>query len=218
MENDPQALAELEGLGLRNVPVTIVGNKTVLGFNREELARLFSLPDDRTRRVADSRFFETFDKILETVIRAALQVPSSHLMWRSPDRNRPLKVFCYHILADPNHVLDAISTQRYDGSFKLTYGEASERFRTMKEIGCFGQQARARLREASKSLTAADLNRPIAGYAGPTNGHELLHQVLSHTAHHLRQLYDLLRRIGVEPDTPLGEKDFQGISMPKELW
>ena len=218
MENDPQALAELEGLGLRNVPVTMVGNKVVVGFNREELARLFSLRDAREKRVADSRFFETFDKILEAVIRAALQVPASHLMWRSPDRDRPLKVFCYHILADPHHVLDAISTQRYDGSFKLTYGEASERFRTMEEVGRFGQQARTRLREASESLTAAELERSIEGYAGQTNGHELLYQVLSHTAHHLRQLYDLLRRIGVVPNDPLQEKDFEGISMPKELW
>lgn len=208
----------MEALGIRNVPVTVLGDKVVLGFNRDELTRLFSLPDDRTRRVADSRFFETLDKVLEAVIRAALQVPASHLMWRSPDRDRPLKVFCYHILADPNHVLDALSTQHYDGSFKLTYVEASQRFRTMEEIALFGQETRARLRDAAERLTAADLNRPIAGYAGATNGHKLLHQVLSHTAHHLRQLYDLLRRIGVEPDTPLEEKDFQGISMPKELW
>ena len=218
MENDPQALAELEGLGIRNVPVTIVGNKTVLGFNREELARLFNLRDARQKRVADSWLFETLDKILGAVIRATLQVPASHLMWRSPDRDRPLKVFCYHILADPHQVLDAISAQRYDGSFKLTYGEASERFRTMEEIGRFGQQARARLREASKSLTAAELERSIEGYAGQTNGHELLHQVLSHTAHHLRQLYDLLERIGVDPERPLQEKNFKGISMPEELW
>ena len=217
MENDPQALAELEGLGLRNVPVTIVGNKTVVGFNRDELTRLFSLRDAREKRVADARFFEAFDKILEAVIRAALQVPASHLMWRSPDRDRPLKVFCYHILADPNHVLDAISTQHYDGSFKLTYVEASQRFRTMEEIALFGQETRARLRDAAERLTVADLNWPIAGYAGTTNGHELLHQVLSHTAHHLRQLYDLLRRIGVVPGDPLQEKDFEGISMPKEL-
>lgn len=190
----------------------------MLGFNRDELSQLFSLPDDRKKRTADPWLFETFDKILEAVTRAALQVPASHLMWRSPDRDRPLKVFCYHILADPHHVLDAISTQRYDGSFKLLYAEAAQRFGTMGEVARFGQETRARLREASERLTAEELNRPIDGYSGQTNGHELLHQVLSHTAHHLRQLYDLLRRIGVVPDEPLQERDFEGISMPKALW
>ena len=170
------------------------------------------------KRVADSRLFAAFDKILEAVIRASRQVPSTHLMWRSPDRDRPLKVFCYHILADPDHVLDAISSQRYDGSFKLTYAEAAARFGSMEEVTLFGERTRARLREASRRLTAEELSRPISGYAGETDGHELLHQVLSHTAHHLRQLYDLLQRIGVVPEEPLHEGDFKGIPMPQELW
>jgi uncharacterized damage-inducible protein DinB len=139
-------------------------------------------------------------------------------MWRSPDRDRPLKVFCYHIFADPNHALDAISTGKYDGSFKLTYAQAAEPFRTMEEVARFGQETRLRMREAARRLTAADLDRTIDGYAGQTNGDELLHQVLSHTSHHLRQLYEMLRAVGVEPVDPLEEEDFKGIPMPKELW
>jgi uncharacterized damage-inducible protein DinB len=76
----------------------------------------------------------------------------------------------------------------------------------------------ARLRDASRKLTPEELPRPIDGYAGTVNGHELLHQVLSHTAHHLRQLYAMLRMIGVEPADPLGEGDFTGIRMPQDLW
>ncbi len=211
-------MKELEALGFRKVPVTVLGEKAILGFNREELSQLFGLAQASERPVADGRLFETFDKILESVIRAARQVPSDRLMWHTPDRNRPLKVFCYHILADPNHVLEAISSGKYDGSFKLIYVESSGRFRTMEEIARFGEETRARLKEASKSFTSDSLNRPIEGYAGPTNGHELLHLVLRHTAHHLRQLYEMLRMIGVTPVNPLEEKDFSGIRMPKELW
>ncbi len=172
----------------------------------------------KPERTADAWLFETFDKILEAVIRASLQVPPQHLLWRSPDRDRPLKVFCYHILADPNHVLDAVSSQNYDGAFKLTYGEAAERFRTMEDIGLFGEETRSRLKAAQRSLTSQTLDRVIEGYAGRTNGHELLHQVLSHTAHHLKQLYEMLRMIGVEPVHPLGSEDFKGIPMPQQLW
>ncbi len=218
MENDPDARAELQALGIRNVPVTTLGGDVVIGFNRDALTRLFKLPGERPGRVADAWLFETFDKILEAVIRGALQVPPDRLLWRSPDRDRPLKVFCYHILADPIHVLNAIATHRYDGSFKLTYAEASERFRTMEDIGRFGEEVRSRLKAAEKSLTGGMLGRVIEGYAGKTNGHELLHQVLSHTAHHLRQLYEMLRMIGVEPKSPLSDEDFKGIPMPKALW
>ena len=211
-------MGELKALGIRNVPVTTVGEKVVIGFNREELTRLFGLSEKSERRAADRSFFATFDKILEALIRAARQVPPGKIDWRTPDRDRTLKVFCYHIFADPNHVLEAISTQKYDGSFKLTYLESAERFRTMEEIAQFGEQTRARVADAGKRLTSTELERSIDGYAGETDGHRLLYQVLSHTAHHLRQLYAMLRMVGVEPIDPLPAEGFRGISMPKELW
>src|SRR5919109_215861 len=86
------------------------------------------------KRVADTWLFETFEKILDGVIRATRQVPPERVMWHTPDRDRPLKVFCYHILADPNHVLDAVATGKYDGSFKLTYAEAAEHYGDMEEV------------------------------------------------------------------------------------
>jgi uncharacterized damage-inducible protein DinB len=139
-------------------------------------------------------------------------------MWHTPDRDRPLKVFCYHILADPNHVLDAVATGKYDGSFKLTYAEAAEHYGDMEEVARFGETTRARVQAAHKDVSKDELDRTIQSYAGETNGHELLYSVVSHTAHHLRQLYQMLRSLGIEPADPIGEECFRGISMPKELW
>lgn len=189
-----------------------------MGFNRDELVQALQLSYKKEKRVADRKFFETLDRILEAVVRAVRQVPPDRLMWKTPDRDRTLKVFCYHIFADPNHVLDAIATRKYDGSFKLTYGEAAERFRDMGEVARFGEETRMRLREASQNLTDEGLDRPIDGYSGQTDGHELLHHVLAHTAQHLRQLYECLRMIGAEPANALKKEDFKGISMPQDVW
>ena len=208
----------METLGLKIVPVTVAGDRTVVGFNREELTRLFNLSNARQKKVAGLWLFETLDKVLAAAIKAVRQVPPHRMQWTTPDRDRPFKVFCYHILVDPIHVLDAIATRKYDGSFKLTYAEAAERFGSMEEVARFGAEVRRRLAEAGTNLTTADFDRDIDGYAGKTNGNELLYQVSSHTAHHLRQLYEMLRMIGVNPDKPLGEDDFQGIQMPKALW
>ena len=81
-------MGELKALGIRNVPVTTVGEKVVVGFNREELTRLFGLSEKSERRAADRSFFATFDKILEALIRAARQVPPGKIDWRTPDRDR----------------------------------------------------------------------------------------------------------------------------------
>lgn len=203
---------------MRKVPVTVVGDAAVVGFNRDEFAQLFKIDDRSETRQADAWLFATLDKILAAVIRAALQIPPDRLSWHTPDRNRPLKVFCYHILADPNHLLDAVESQKYDGSFKFGYEEAAARFPTMTSLAEFGSETRGRLQAAAAGLTEAVLDRSIEGYAGATNGHELLYRVLSHTAHHLRQLYEMLRTIGVEPIQPLREDDFKGIRLPQSLW
>jgi DinB superfamily len=200
------------------VPVTVVGDQTVSGFDRQELTRLFDLASQKEQPVAGPRLFDALDRVLTAVIRATRQVPPERMLWTTPDRDRPFKVFCYHILVDPTHVLDAIASGKYDGNFKLTYGEKAEPFGSMEDVARFGEECRARLRETAKNLSRAELDRPIDGYAGTTDGHELFHLILSHTAHHLRQLYAMLGMIGVEPADPLGPDDFQGIQMPKELW
>ena len=200
------------------MPVTVAGDQAVSGFDRQGLTELFQLSDSKEKQVAGPWLFETMDKILTAVIRATRQVPPGQMMWTTPDRDRSLKVFCYHILVDPIHVLDAIASGKYDGNFKLTYAEKAAPFGSMEEVARFGEQCRGRVRQASKQLNRADLERPIDGYAGTTDGDELFYLVLSHTAHHLRQLYEMLRAIGVEPAEPLSKQEFEGISMPKELW
>lgn len=218
MENDPGALAELQALGIKNVPVTVVGDKAVTGFDRRELTRVFNLEEKKEKPLADTELFERLDKVMGAVIRATRQVPPEHAMWATPDRSRPFKVFCYHILVDPIHVLDAIAGGKYDGGFKLTYNEKAALFDSMEEVARFGEQCRDRVRRAGDDLKRADLDKAIDGYAGKTDGHELFHLVLSHSAHHLRQLYAMLRMVGVEPADPLPSDDFRGIPMPETLW
>ena len=198
--------------------MTVVGDTAVTGFDRRELTRVFKLEEEKQKPLADTQLFARLDTIMGGVIRATRQVPPERALWATPDRDRPFKVFCYHILVDPIHVLDAIAEGKYDGGFKLTYNEKAALFDSMEEVARFGEQCLDRVRRAGIDLTRADLDRPIDGYAGRTDGHELFHLVLSHTAHHLRQLYAMLRMVGVEPADPLAAEDFRGISMPENLW
>jgi len=195
-----------------------VDDNAIRGFDRRELTRVFNLAEQKEKPLADTQLFERLDKIMGAVIRATRQVPPERAMWATPDRDRPFKVFCYHILVDPIHVLDAIADGKYDGGFKLTYNEKAALFDSMEEVARFGEQCRDRVRRAGNDLKRDDLDRPIDGYAGRTDGHEFFHLVLSHTAHHLRQLYAMLSMVGVEPVEPLGPEDFRGIPMPENLW
>jgi hypothetical protein len=39
-----------------------------------------------------------------------------------------------------------------------------------------------------------------------------------HAAQHLRQLYWFAGKMGVTPMAPLGERDFQGLPIPRDVW
>ena len=53
---------------------------------------------------------------------------------------------------------------------------------------------------------------------GPKTAGELLDLALGHSAHHLKQLYEYMSLIGIEPESPLGQHDFEGIAVPTELF
>ena len=143
-------------------------SRAIAGFDRRELTRVFNLAQQKEKPLADTRLFERLDKIMGAVIRATRQVPPEYTMWRTPDRDRPLKVFCYHILVDPIHVLDAIADGKYDGGFKLTYNEKAALFDSMEEVARFGEQCRDRVRRAGvwapdspkwRALVSSDITR-----------------------------------------------------------
>src|SRR5690349_25147343 len=75
VENDPAALAELKALGIKNVPVTVVGDTAVTGFDRRELTRVFKLDEEKEKPLADTQLFARLDNIMGAVIRATRQVP-----------------------------------------------------------------------------------------------------------------------------------------------
>ena len=82
------------------MPVTVAGDQAVSGFDRQGLTELFQLSGSKEKPVAGPWLFDTLDKILTAVIRATRQIPPGQMMWTTPDRDRPLKVFCYHINID----------------------------------------------------------------------------------------------------------------------
>ena len=46
VEHDKQSMDELLARGIKSVPVTILDDKVVIGFNPQELAKLFDLSGD----------------------------------------------------------------------------------------------------------------------------------------------------------------------------
>ena len=57
-----------------------------------------------------------------------------------------------------------------------------------------------------------------AHYGGEVTVVELLNIILSHSTHHLKQVYWFMEtELGVKPENPASPKDFEGIITPEKL-
>ncbi|GIS82630.1 MAG: hypothetical protein CM1200mP15_12620 [Dehalococcoidia bacterium] len=78
MEHDKQSMDELLARGIKSVPVTILDDKVVIGFNPQELAKLFDLSGDIP--VADvSTMLEKYEIVLVAAAKTFRQIPADRL-------------------------------------------------------------------------------------------------------------------------------------------
>ena len=88
-----------------------------------------------------------------------------------------------------------------------------------EELVGYGEGVRASIIEFLNSGNETAFDRVVpAHYGGEVTVVELLNILLSHSTHHLKQLYHHMETgLGIIPSDPASEKDFEGIVTPTAL-
>ena len=87
-----------------------------------------------------------------------------------------------------------------------------------KETARYGEQILNKVRNSLSSSSDFDQSKILRTYMGEKTTGEMLDLALGHSGHHLKQLYEYMALIGIKPDSPLQQQDFDGISVPTELF
>jgi len=208
---------ELMARGLKAVPVTILDDQVVIGFNPTALARLFNL--DSTVAVADlPTMLEKYESVLTAACRAFRQLPADRWDWESPERKRTLGQFCFHLSDRPDRALHAYLVGVYTNedrgrTVQDVLGEVG-----FEEIARHVEEVLHRVKAALSSPTVIDLDKRLETYMGTKTAGEMMDLALGHSVHHLKQLYAYMGLMGLEPIAPLGAADCAGIAVPTELF
>ncbi|MCH7891399.1 MAG: DinB family protein [Gemmatimonadetes bacterium] len=195
--------------------MTIWGGEVVIGFNPKELSRLFGLNGDVA--VADlSTMIEKYETVLEAACRATRQLPPDHMDWECPERKRTLGRFTFHIFDRPERALNAYNVGMYSSedrgrNFKDVLGSVG-----FEEIARYGEEVLSRVKSALAGPSPLDLDKVLDTYMGSKTASELMDLALGHSVHHLKQLYEYMSLIGIEPNSPLVAADFEGIAVVGE--
>ena len=91
---------------------------------------------------------------------------------------------------------------------------------TADEMVKYGDQVRKDIIAFLNSGNNEAFDREVpAHYGGEVTVLELLNIILSHSTHHLKQVYHYMQtNLGVTPEAPASEADFEGIQTPEALF
>ncbi len=218
VEHDPAARAELAALGLRTLPVTVAGGQAIVGFDRPKLAAALGLGRVERQAADAALLLERYQRVFVGFSRAARQVPDEKLDWKSPERDRTLRKFLFHVYDRPDLMLQGRQTGVYRYEDVMKGYDRAEAYRTTAALVDRGDQLLTGVYAFLRAATPAEMAQPIDSYQGVLGVGELLVLGLAHAAHHLRQLYHYFGLLGITAESPLREGDFEGIPLPKETF
>jgi uncharacterized damage-inducible protein DinB len=210
-------MQELLDRGIKAVPVTISGDEVVIGFNPKELARVFGLNPD-VAQVDLPTMVDKYQTVLVAACRAARQIPQERAEWESPERKRTIRQFTFHLMDRPERALNAYHVRQYTNEDRGREVDDVIGPAGFEEIAQYGEGVLSQVKAALTSGSDLDLGRVLDTYMGDKTAGELFDLALGHSVHHLKQLYEYMSMMGVEPVSPLGPEDFEGISVPTELF
>lgn len=214
VENEPERRRDLEAIGLLRVPVTIVGDKAVHGWNPKALAELVGVTYGERKPMSPAELVAKLDDVMAATQRAMRQVPREHLGMKYPGRDRTVRQLGFHVF----RVSASFADTREQGHLPEQWFEenAPPEMADGAAVAEYGQRVRERLRAFSEKPGWCD--GAVSTYYGPQNAHEFMERTTWHAAQHMRQIYWFLEQMGLEPDGRLTDADLDRLPFPREVW
>ena len=214
-------MEDLRGRGIKALPVTIIDDKEVIiGYFPKKLIPAFKLDvkvdlSGKTEWLADK-----YERILSAAVRAAPQFTQEQLDTDVPWRPWTVRKTVMHIMSFPevaylSHKVGSMSQEEMRAS-----DERLKDIYTAAEMIDYGNKVRTDIVAFLNSGDNDAYDREVpAHYGGEVTVLELLNIILSHSTHHMKQLYHYMQTdLGITPVEPASEDDFEGIQTPEALF
>lgn len=215
---DKDALAELEALGVRSVPIVRRGNDWANGQVLRDVARVAGIRWGGAPVLPASELGARLIEIQSTAQRLFAQIPEDKLGCMLPRRPRSYAELAYHIF----NIADAFLEHEVEG-LPLKEGAYSRvpppDMNTKAKILAYGRDVMKRFgtwRDGPGRTT--DFSRKARVYYGDVTLHDYLERTTWHSGQHLRQLVMVLELLSIAPEMPPTAATFAGLPMPDKVW
>ena len=214
VEAEPARKRDLEPFGIPRVPATIVGDRVVHGWNPKALAELVGARYEERQQLSPAELARRLDIVLTATQRAIRQVPLEQLGTKAPGRDRTVRQLGFHVFRVSASFVDT----REQGHLSEHWFEESPPAEMADGEAIARHGETVRLRVAAYCAQPGWCDGMVSTYYGPQSAHDFMERTTWHAAQHLRQIYWLLDRMGVRPESPLADAAFDGLPLPIEVW
>ena len=220
MATDEPARDYLKNRGIKSLPVTIVDEEEpIIGYYPKKLIPALNLSIKVDLSGKTEWLSEKYDVMLKAALQATGQLSQAQLDQQVTWRPWSLRDTIIHVLSFPelawlSHTVGSMSTE--------DMGASNERLKDVysaEDIVRYGDGVRRKIANFLTSGDTASFDRVVpAHYGGEVTVLELLNIILSHSTHHLKQVYwHMESNLGITLLEPATDQDFDGIVTPAVL-
>ena len=217
--SEPAAQQFLESKGVKSAPVTVIDDEIIIGYFPRKLIATLKLDTQvdlsgRTGWLADK-----YDKILHATIRATMQLSPDQLKSDVAWRPETLRDTIVHIMSFPELAYLSHKTGSMTTDDMQACRQRLASVNSAEEIAEYAEGVIENIVEFLNSGDNESFDRVVpAHYGGEVTVVELLNIILSHSTHHLKQVYWFMETsLGVTPQDRATAEDMEGIFTPEAL-
>ena len=218
--SEPAAVEHLRSRGIKSLPVTIIDDTDVIiGYYPKKLIPALRLDVSVDLSGKTSWLAEKYGAVMSAAVRANNQFSQEQLDTMVPWRPWSLRDTVVHILAFPEiaYLSHEVGSMSWDDM--KAQDERLKDLVTAPAISEYGLKVRDDIIVFLDSGNAEGFEREVpAHYGGEVTVLELLNIVLSHSTHHLKQVYHYMQTdLGMTLESPATDADLDGIQTPDAL-
>ena len=210
----------MKSRGIKAVPVTVIDNdEVIIGYYPRKLIPALNLDVELDLSGKTSWLATKYDAILQATNRATIQLTGEQLQQSVSWRPETLRDTIMHILSFPelawrSHEHGSMSTEDMRAC-----KESLRHIVKAEAMVEYGDSVRRDITSFLNSGNNDAFDRVVpAHYGGEVTVVELLNIILSHSTHHLKQVYWFMEtELGVKPEQPASADDLEGIVTPEVL-
>ncbi len=216
VHGNPAGQREMEQLGIKLVPATVLGEQVVHGWNPAALAEMFDIEFSDIPYLNPEELAELLDSILYNNQHLIKKVPADKLDLKYPGRDRALRDLSWHIFRLSLAFVDCMEQGKFEADWLRE--DSPPDIVTGVDVADYGDRSRKRITEWMQSAPPETFQTVAHTYYGDITVHQLLERTSWHAGQHLRQVYDLLETSTFLPANSLPMELFEGLPMLDEVW